>query len=676
LWFDKECGMATRRSLEWDTTFKRLATLLSAAAAIISIFSFLIGRRAAQHSAELAMAGMSPVEVDRIEVSPAGDTAYSLGDTLRFVTVAADAHGQALHAAAVHWTSDDPSVVEVDSTGQVVARGPGTTSVTVAMGGRAGRARIWVLPRATTLGIDGDSVIRVAEGATIPLRAAASDARGNRIPASGPTWTAGDPEVATIDSTGVLHGVTPGVTTVTVVSSSLTAERRVEVVPVAASITLTAGAEQRASVGERLGGPVAVQVVSRSGRPVANAVVRFEPSAAAGRVEPDSAMSDSHGVAATRWTLGQVPGRQRLAVEVGGIDSALVVTAEADPTPKNTRITTQSDSIVAEAGTTLSEAVMVQVTDSSGVALADLPVTWTALNGGSFSLASTRTDSTGMARAHWRLGPRAGRQRATVQVGNARTLPPFTLSAKALAGPVAALKVVGGDAQRGTVGVVLAKGVLFRVTDSLGNPLGGVAIHLSARQGEIDSLVHTGADGRASVRWTMGEVVGPARLMARLDARADSAVVTAVAGPATASAIVFMAPTTGTPGKALPKPVQVVVKDRHGNSVPGATVRFVVAAGKVAPYQGVTDSTGTAATAWTLGPKSGKQTLTAVIKTPAVRASHTITASAARAPAKAPTAKPAAKSQAPVTTAAKPKPAPKTGAQSGSDTSRKPFGVP
>jgi len=409
--------------------------------------------------------------------------------------------------------------------------------------------------------------------------------------------------------------------------------------------------------------------------------VRFDPSTTAGKVEPDSATTDAHGVVSTRWTLGPVPGRQRLAVQVVGIDSALMVAAEADPAAKNTNIGLMSDSLVAEAGTALPEPVSVQVTDSSGVALADLPVTWTALNGGTISQASARTDSTGLARAHWRLGTRAGTQKVQVQVGNPRTLRPIMLSARALAGPAAALKVVSGDAQRGTVGVVLAKGVLLRVTDSLGNPLGGMAVHLRTRQGEVDSLVHTGADGRASVRWTMGEAVGPAKLVARLDARVDSAVVTATAWPASAAGIFFAAPVTGTAGKALPKPVQVVVKDQFGNPVPGATVRFVVASGKIIPFQAVTDSTGAATTSWTLGPKSGKQTLTALIKAPAVRASHIVTVTAAGASrsttaAAKPAAKPATKTPAPKTSASTPKPAPKTGAQSGSDTSRKPFGVP
>jgi adhesin/invasin len=604
--------MAGVRKLKWDTTFKQLATTLSAGAALASIASYMATRNTAPSSA--AAAGLAAVEVSRIDLSPAADTAYSLGDTLHITTLAADAHGQALRAAAVHWTVDDPSVAQVDSTGQVVVRGPGVTGVTVAIGGRAGRARIWVLPRVTALAIAGDSVIRIPEGTTLELHAVASDARGNKIHPSGLGWSVGDVEVAAIDSAGMLRGLAPGTTTIAVATAGLAAERRVEVMPVPASITLTAGADQRAAAGQRLPVPVAVQVVSRSGRPVAGVVVRFDPSAGVGRVEPDSATTDGHGVAVSRWTLGPLPGRQRLAVEVAGIDSALTVAAEADPTPSNTRITMQSDSIVAGAGTTVAGPVAVQVTDSSGVVLADVPVAWRALDGGSFALGDARTDSLGVARAQWHLGPRAGRQRAKVQVGNARTLPPFALSATATAGVATSIVVVSGDAQRGLVGSALARGVVLRALDSLGNPVSGVPIRLSTKAGKVDSMVRTGTGGVASVSWTLGGKAGAARLMARLDGKADSVAITATGRPGAAKTIELVGvPGSGTAGRALPKAVQIVVRDRFGNPVPKVAVRFTVAVGKSSPLQGVTDSAGRVVTHWTLGPKRGKQLLIASV---------------------------------------------------------------
>lgn len=623
--------MARARKLEWDSTFRRVATLLSAGAALASIISFMAGRRSARES--MSVAGLAAAEVTRIAISPAADTATSLGDTLHFTTIAADAHGQALHAAAVHWTIDDPTIATIDSTGQVVALQAGQTFVMVAIGGRAGRAPVWVVPRLTTLAIIGDSVIPVAEGTTLELRALGSDARGNWHTPGTVAWSGGDADVATIDSAGNLHAVAPGVTRVAVASVGLMAQRVVRVTPVPASITLTAGAMQRGPAGKRLTTPVAVQVVSRSGLPVPGVTVQFDASTADGAVDPGVATSDSLGVATTQWTLGSRPGRQRLAVEVSGIDSAMIVVAEADPMPGHTVIVRPSDSLTAEAGTALAELIALQVTDSAGMVLPDIPVTWTPLDGGSIVPVTARTDSMGMAQARWSLGPKAGRQRIRAQVGNPQSMPPVMVAATATPGAAAAVEMVSGDKQLGVVGSSLKRAVVIRAMDSLGNAVGGVPIQLSSRGGTADSVVTTGADGRASVRWTMGETAGSARLTARLRPRGDSAVVTATAEPDAAKTITFVgAASRGTAGQTVSSTVRVVVTDRFGNPVPRAPVRFGIQSGKVSPAQGITDADGQLSTRWTLGSKAGKQSLTASIKSPAVQAAHVIVAEAPAAP--------------------------------------------
>lgn len=623
--------MARVRTVEWDTRIKLLATILSGGAALVSILSFVAGRRSAHEGGSAA--GLDAVEVTRIALSPLADTARSLGDTLHFATVAADAHGQVLHAAAVHWTVDNPTIAHVDTAGQVVALAPGVTTVMVAIGGRTGRARIVVQPRMTELTIIGDSVIPIAEGTTLELRAMGSDARGNWLDPVDAVWSGGDAEVALIDTAGTLQGVAPGLTTISVAAAGLSSERKVLVTPVPASLTLTAGADQRAAVSQKLPGAVAVQVVSRSGRPVPGVPVTFDPSASAGQVEPPFVITDSLGVAATRWTLGPMAGRQRLAVEVAGIDSAMLVTAEADPAPGNTVIVAQPDSLAAEVGTAIGDAVMIQVTDTLGMVLADVPVVWTALDGGSFSQASARTDSLGMAQAHWQVGPRAGRQRARVQVGNPRNTPPFELAAHATPGPATALRLVSGDRQRGVVSLTLPKAIVVRALDSLGNGVGGVPIRFASHSGEIDSVVRTDSTGRAGARWTLGTMAGGVRAVATIEGTTDSVVTTASARSGKAWSIEFVAaPVSGTAGRRLSKSVRMVVRDQFGNAVPNVTVRFGVSGGSTSPRSGVSDASGAVWTKWTLGAKTGNQVLTASVASPAVQASHTVKAAAPPAP--------------------------------------------
>ncbi|MGH7630011.1 MAG: hypothetical protein ACREOF_11660, partial [Gemmatimonadales bacterium] len=351
------------------------------------------------------------VEVRWIGVSPAADTAFAVGDTLQLTATIADAHGAALPGVTPVWSSDRLDVVSVDSAGAVVAQGQGVATVSVLAGGRTARAVITVRQAPAALAIAGDTVLRLPEGERVRATAQVLDARGHEIVGLAPGWHSADLGIAAVDGTGEITGVTPGRALLTAELAGFSARLVAEVVPVPASLTVMSGEGQRALVARRLDAPVAVQVVSRGGRPIAGVPVRFS-TADGGSVDPALDTSDAQGVARAAWTLGALPGRQRLAPAVDGIASAPVVVAEADPAPANTRVALASEGAAGMVGALIGEPVVIRVTDSAGAALADLPVTWMVGDGGLMVEYDARTDSLGQARARWRLGNRAGLQAA------------------------------------------------------------------------------------------------------------------------------------------------------------------------------------------------------------------------------------------------------------------------
>ncbi|MDH5283415.1 MAG: Ig-like domain-containing protein, partial [Gemmatimonadota bacterium] len=166
-----------------------------------------------------------------------------------------------------------------------------------------------------------------------------------------------------------------------------------------------------------------------------------------------------------------------------------------------------------------------------------------------------------------------------------------------------------------------------------GNGVGGVPIRFASHSGEIDSVVRTDSAGRAGARWTLGKMAGGVRAVATMEGTTDSVVTTATAKPGRARSIAFVAaPASGTAGKPLSKSVRMVVRDQFGNAVPNATVRFTVSGGSASPRSGVSDASGAVWTKWTLGTRAGSQVLTASVTAPAVKASHTVKASAPPAP--------------------------------------------
>lgn len=593
------------------------AAALSAGAALVSILSYT-GTRADADS------GGTPDRAHRLALTPLADTAASLGDSLQLAALVTDDRGAALLGVAPAWSSADPAVAQVDQAGTVVARSPGTTVVIVRVGRLETRARILVAPRPAALR-PTDTLLRIPEGERSSAVAMVSDGRGHPIADAPVRWLAADAAVATVDSLGAVQGVSPGRTLLTAAVGELRAELPVEVVPVPASITVLEGEDQRAPAGHPLAKPVTAQIVSRTGRPIAGVAAAFVPR---GRDTASAAVvdtSDERGVVHAVWTLDAVPGRQQLAITVEGVAVTPVVSAEADPVPANTRVTLANEPERGTAGDSLPSPIVIRVTDSTGLALADLPVSWSSPDGGRAAALGTRTDSAGEARALWRLGPRAGRQRLLVQVGNPRSLPPLVVTATAAAGTAESLAVRGGAGQRATAGSRLARPVVVRALDRLGNPVPGVRLKAVPGAGRLaDSTVTTDSLGQAKLEWTLGGKAGTQRLAVSLGGR-DQLEVTARATAGPPAKLAFAGAPPSTPAaKPLKDSLTLELSDAHGNPLAKRRITLSATGGTVAPARVVTDSAGRARVRWTPGSRPGPATLIAKVEKSELRARQTV----------------------------------------------------
>lgn len=196
----------------------------------------------------------------------------------------------------------------------------------------------------------------------------------------------------------------------------------------------------------------------------------------------------------------------------------------------DTRATVIRDGQTAPIATALPQRVAVHLTDSSGRALADVPVSWTTLDGGIVTSVAPRTDSLGDAMASWVLGPVAGRQRLRAVIGNGRFVRPALLHATALPGPPISLTAVSGSGQHAGIGGGLPKPVVLRVADAAGNAVPGVRIALTPSAGVLaDTVVSTDSSGMAKPRWTLpaSPANGVVHLSARVDGIVHAVVVTA-----------------------------------------------------------------------------------------------------------------------------------------------------
>ena len=631
---------------------KWITASVSTAAAILSMFSIartygMVGQAGPAHLA------IGALGASWVGLSPARATATSIGDTIHLAATVTNKSGSVLVGSWLQWSSEDTTVATVSPSGMVIARAPGTTTVILLVGNLLARSKITVKPEPYDVRFVPDSGITIYEGAHIRARPHVVDARGYVIPGAVPTLRIADTTIAAADSSGVILAHAAGETTLEATANGITARTTVRVKAVPSSIVGVSGIDQHATAGRTLASPVVVRVLSLRGKPIAGAPVYFATADGQGAVDPETVMTDSGGRARTTWTLGELPGPQRLLARTERLDSATTVVAEADPVAANVRHTLIGDAQVAQVGDTLPLPVGVRVTDSTGRALVDIPVSWTATDADSLVPVASRTDSLGEAHVRWVLGPTAGVHRARLQIGATRALPAYPLTALARPGAAKTVQVQRGDAQRAVAGSLLSKAIVLRIADSFDNPVPGATVTFVPSHGSTaDSVLASDSLGRVSVRWTLGSPAGPQKLAVRVSGITKPVEITAEASVGRAAKAEFVSPvTTGTTGKALPSALAVAITDAHGNPVKGAAVTFSAASGSVTPLKATTDAKGRASARWTLGSKAGTQTLTASVKGTAAKASLKVEAGKASssvplakaAASKPPAKKPAAK---------------------------------
>lgn len=299
--------------------------------------------------------------------------------------------------------------------------------------------------------------------------------------------------------------------------------------PVASSL-------QRVGAEARVGSPthplrdsLAVRVLDQKDKPFAGALVVFEVTNGDGTVSPDSVESSSEGIARAEWTLGG---------QTGAVHSARVYVAGATADTVTFRavgewqaehlapITIERLSPDPQQGApTLptTDSLAVRVLDQRGEPFAGSIVQFLAgAGGGSVSPQSVATDSAGIARAEWRMGPGESTNTASAFVAGA-ALDTIAFTAQAswsgnsqIDARVAAVSEIDLSMLQGCA---LPGPVKVQVTNAAGQPLGGADIYFSAAAGggSVSSAWRTtDANGMASVVWTLGSSPGANRLDVRV----------------------------------------------------------------------------------------------------------------------------------------------------------------
>lgn len=439
--------------------------------------------------------------VATVEISPAA-AVVPVGVQQELRAVPRDADGNPVEGMPVFWASENPDVASVSVSGVVTGVSAGAVRIAASAGGRSGTADLTVVPPpVASVSVDPPTAtLRVRQSAQ--LSATPRDAAGNPLPGRPVSWSSDDPEVATVDGSGLVTARRPGGANISATSEAASGSAAITVTAgPPANLVIAGGNGQTGTVGQSLAGRLIVVVTDADGFPVAGATVTW--SASGGALSPASTPSGGDGSAAATWTLPTRPGTYTAAASVSGVAPAgFIATARVGPPATVSKVSGDAQS--ATVGEALPAPLEVRVTDAFGNPVGGVDVTWSTSAGGSFSAVTTRTDSDGRTSTRWTLGTAAGTQTARAQTIGSSAFADF--SAQARPGAMDGLDIVGGDDQTGEAGETLSTPLRVLARDRFGNGISGVLVSWIADKGGslAPALVTTAADGTASTAWTLG----------------------------------------------------------------------------------------------------------------------------------------------------------------------------
>lgn len=254
-----------------------------------------------------------PPRATVVTVMPEAVSLSALDDTVRLSAQVLDQNGQVMAGAAVTWATSEPAVATVDGSGLVTAAGNGSAIVTATSGAVSGSATVTVTQAVTEVAVKpaADSLF---VGDTLRLTGRAADANGHAVEGASFAWASGDTAVARVDDAGLVTGIAPGRTTVTVTSGGVTGEAQLMVWARPAAVAVTPEAASLTALGDTV--RLSARVLDQIGNVLTGVEVAWSSADTIVATVDPAGLVTAAGVGETRVAAvaGEVSGEARVAV--------------------------------------------------------------------------------------------------------------------------------------------------------------------------------------------------------------------------------------------------------------------------------------------------------------------------------------------------------------------------
>ena len=301
----------------------------------------------------------------------------AVNDHVRIDATVLDQDSRVIADATVNWRSADNSVARVTDRGVVTAAGAGTTQITVSSGYATATATVSVEQAADSIEITPPSITLAQVGETGQFTAVVLDSNDRIIPGAAVVWSSSNPEIATVDASGLVTAVSPGDALVTASSGGVSTSRPVyvEVAPEPARIVLNISEATLAAVGQSL--QLDAQVYDDNNAAIPGAAVMWSSS------RPDVATVDagglviavSNGTTQVTASSGDASANALIHVVIEGTEPPEPPPPPPPPSASRIEINPSSATLTKVGQTVRLEAV---VYDAEGTEIHGASVTWSS----------------------------------------------------------------------------------------------------------------------------------------------------------------------------------------------------------------------------------------------------------------------------------------------------------
>ncbi len=367
------------------------------------------------------------------------------------------------------------------------------------------------------------------------------------------------------------------------------------------------------SAGSKISDSLAIKVLDAFDNVVPGVTVNWEAQDPTANLTPTTDITDNLGISRSKWKLRDTIGKDSAYAIVPDIPDSLKFTANVLESQANSLArwddASNDSARTGTVKTQLSQPFVLEVTDSLGNPVSDVPITFAVLNfpegGGDFSFspdASETTDQTGRATVYFTPGSKSGTYTITGYNDNLINSGTVFFSVTANPGAVDHLTLISQNNMQDTVATVYGDSVRIKAEDAYGNGVNGVTITWApTSDGSVSNAASTtNSDGLAATQWTLRSHVDKDTLSVSSAGVASLNVLAKLIPDQ--PAVVLADSGNGRSGVAgNSQLIRAKVTDQYGNVVSNQKVTFLPlnADAYLSAYEVNTDAHGLAATTYT-----------------------------------------------------------------------------